>query len=493
MEKVEQALKLRPQIIATRTQVSQLRASVATHLDRLKPWDPEEEKRPAWAQIDEAERLEAAIELDRIALVQGLQAALNEDPLLPEAHRALAEYYQERMAESDLQGDGKSAQWECLLREHDRGEHALWLKGVGAFTLHTDPPGAEVILHRWTQRHRRLVLDEGRSLGKTPLDDMELEIGSYLLILRHPGCVPVRYPLAIERAKHWDGIAPREDRPLPIYLPQLGELAADDVYIPAGWTRYGGDPLAIDPLPAGRIWIDAFVMKCFPVTNGEYLEFLNDLVRRGMMGQALALCPHKETSDHLPLIRQMPGAASFQLAPGLGQQIHQVQRLPVVDISWWAAEAYGKWLAKKTGKPWRLPHELEWEKAGRSVDGRAFPWGEHFDPTWARVLNSTPGTPDCVQVDDYPVDESPYTVRGLGGNVRDFCLNKYSTHGPQVSQLNIKEGVPDEEDVWLVRGGNWLSAPRNARLANRFVSKKETTYNSVGFRLLQGWPINSER
>ena len=73
---------------------------------------------------------------------------------------------------------------------------------------------------------------------------------------------------------------PGQQEPQAIALPALGELDDDDVYVPAGWCWTGGDDAASDGLPARRLWIDGFVMKRHPVTNGEYLAFLNDLVER---------------------------------------------------------------------------------------------------------------------------------------------------------------------------------------------------------------------
>src|SRR5262249_5584065 len=134
--------------------------------------------------------------------------------------------------------------------------------------------------------------------------------------------------------------------------------------------------------------------------------------------------------------------------------------MPVTQIDWHAASAFARWIFEKTGQPWRLPDEIEREKAARGVDGRIFPWGDHGDPTFACVLEGHRGPPPPEPNPGPPVDESPYGVRGLAGNVRDWCLDVWPPEGPRIvsDRLRIDPAEPDDPDFCAIRGG-WWGAP----------------------------------
>ena len=88
-------------------------------------------------------------------------------------------------------------------------------------------------------------------------------------------------------------------------------------------------------------------------------------------------------------------------------------------ISFESAKSYALWLSKKEGKKWRLPTEEEWEKAAKGADLRSYPWGEHFDPSWACMRSSREKIlPSSIY--DFPIDESPFGVSGMAGNMIDW-------------------------------------------------------------------------
>jgi serine/threonine-protein kinase len=279
---VQEALALRPELDELLEESRVLAAEAEGLLESLPPTSPVGMKREAWAHQDRAAALtqEAAVKAE--LYVQTLRTALNHDPELREAHELLADHYraQHRVAEEggDILG---ASRLETALRFHDRGAHAAYLRGDGTMTLLTQPAGASVDLYQFVERDRRLVPRFERHLGRTPLRHVELPRGSHLLRIRSPGHHTALYPVQIGREQHWDGKRPGGRRIVPVTLLPEDALADDEVYVPGGWTRIGGDPEAIASLSRRRVWVDGFVIRRFPVTNREYLAFLNALVAAG--------------------------------------------------------------------------------------------------------------------------------------------------------------------------------------------------------------------
>lgn len=177
--------------------------------------------------------------------------------------------------------------------------------------------------------------------------------------------------------------------------------------------------------------------------------------------------------------------------------------MPVVRVSHAAVRRYAEWRVGRTGQAWRLPDELEWEKAGRGVDGRLYPWGDFLEETWCRTVLSLGSHGGICPVTDHPVDESPYGVRGLAGNVQDWCAGGWSEDRPDAadgtclrppapgpSPPTAVPGGPETADtpadaeVRIVRGGGWRLAGASARLCGRMTGRPERAYSSVGVRLV---------
>ena len=122
-------------------------------------------------------------------------------------------------------------------------------------------------------------------------------------------------------------------------------------------------------------------------------------------------------------------ASTVELLPARGRTLDYAARQPVVEVSWHQASAYAAFVAAQDGLPWRLPHELEWEKAARGVDGRIYTWGDHFEVNWASLSGSRDGPPSLDVIGAFPTDESPYGLRDVVGGVREWSANQWRIDG----------------------------------------------------------------
>ncbi|MEZ4296475.1 MAG: bifunctional serine/threonine-protein kinase/formylglycine-generating enzyme family protein [Polyangiaceae bacterium] len=482
---VEEARGIAPKLERLQERARDLDRQARDLLGQLPSYAPSSAKAEAWSLQDRAAQLRREAAVEEVGWFQTLRSALNEVPDLAEAHELLADYYRARLAAAEEAHETDAAvQYEALLRAHDLGKHAAFLNGHATVSLVTEPEGAVVSLYRYVEVERVLVQEYAGELGLTPLRNVPITKGSYVLRVRAPGHHELVYPVFVGRGEHWSGVAPGESEPRPIRMFRAGELSADEVYVPAGWFIAGGDAqLSGESLPRMRIWCEPMVVRRFPVTNREYLEFLNDLVANGLEEEAERRCPRGGFGLGDAPIFLRDGAGSYH-ASRPDEPHHQELDWPVVFVDWHNACAYAAWFSRRSGKPWRLLNELEWEKAARGVDGRLAPWGDHVDPGFACMLGSLPSA-TRVTVSSFPVDQSPYGVRGLAGNVRDWCINVWKADGPEVQRnvVTLDPASDEDDSARSARGGSWTTAPVFCRLAARFADKPSWRFGGVGFRL----------
>ena len=330
------------------------------------------------------------------------------------------------------------------------------------------------------------VLGEPRPLGSTPLDGAPLARGSWQLTLDHPACHEVAYPVFLERQGHWDGVPPGAEQPEPVPLPPLGTLADDDVYVPPGWFVAGGDPAAAGALPRRRMWCHGFVMKRFHISCREVADYLEFLVAEGRHDEVRSAGPrewHGQGAGGEPFWRpDADGHVAVGSDPD-GDPWHD--DWPVLMIEYAALVDYIRWRAEQDDLPWRLPAELEWEKAARGVDGRFFPWGDHLEPTWCAMRRSPVVSPSGHA--GYPVDTSPYGVRFLAGGAADWCLEPRDVAPPVDPRVVVPRTDPAATGH-VGRGGSWSSPAGNCRSAARgFGSSQRGMYSQSG-RMVRPWP-----
>ena len=193
------------------------------------------------------------------------------------------------------------------------------------------------------------------------------------------------------------------------------------------------------------------------ITNAQYAEFVSATGHR-------VPDVDRETWESYGLIHPFSRTRRFawvQGAPPKGRENH-----PVVLVSRGDAEAYAGWLSAATGQSWRLPSELQWEKAARGADGRRFPWGNTFAP---KLLNSHDAGPfDTLPVGSFPKGASPFGMLDPAGQVFEWTADTPSSGRS------------------IVKGGSWDDKGCGVcRPAARHTRPVELKHILIGFRLVR--------
>ena len=225
------------------------------------------------------------------------------------------------------------------------------------------------------------------------------------------------------------------------------QISFDWVEIPAGEFLMGSNPIAPitsypDESPEHQIDLEEFFISAKPITNAQYEKFV---------------------------------ASTGYKKPGhwIGGVVPPKKREhPVTYIDWNDANAFARWCGAS------LPSEAQWEKSARGSDGRLFPWGDE-EPT-NEDANFGNSIGDTTEVGTHKSGASIFGVLDLAGNVWEWTSSIHREY-----PYNSNDGREDV-NLWgarVVRGGNYLSAAKNIRCADRHSIYPTARDIYIGFRV----------
>lgn len=314
------------------------------------------------------------------------------------------------------------------------------------------------------------------------------------------------------------------NRKLCAALPALAALAAgpilaevpenglgDMVRIPAGEFLFGTAPGRADPSmaefgmnkvpfaderPQRSVWLDAYYIDRYEVTNREYSRFViesnhwvpDTWVASGyLMDRDVLSVAHPELEDLRNIARDvfeiyddLDDLDRDALLDTIEARRKAQDPLPVTGVDWEDAAAYCAWAGK------RLPTEREWEKAARGTDGRDYPWGDEWS---IRKVNAGMGADlGVMPVGSIEDGRSPYGLYDMAGNVMEWVADWYQPY----------PGSDYESDAFgeryrVVRGGGWGGLGHYVishfyRTSYRFYLDPESRYQDLGFRCAKDAP-----
>ncbi|MBT8487717.1 MAG: ergothioneine biosynthesis protein EgtB [Gemmatimonadetes bacterium] len=237
------------------------------------------------------------------------------------------------------------------------------------------------------------------------------------------------------------------------------------VRFPGGPVRIGTDDLSTtydNERPVHEVELNPFAIDVHPVTNGAYLDFIED---GGYDDPA-----HWAQEGWAWRREEAVDAPKYWVRAENGWSERFMDRLgaldpsrPVCHVCYWEADAYARWAGK------RLPTEFEWEAAASwdpaSNRRSPYPWGdEEPSPLQANL--------DALVFETTPVGAYPSGASALGcwdmlGNVWEWTSSDFHAYpGYQMFPYPEYSEAFYGPDFKVLRGGSW--ATRFGAVRNTF-------------------------
>lgn len=245
-------------------------------------------------------------------------------------------------------------------------------------------------------------------------------------------------------------------------LQQIGDTRSGIGLRPDGvpdiaWMSVDAGQVTLDGESGDQFDVDAFELGRYPITWKQYRAFLegSDGFRNQQWWRGLACTPEQRTQP-----RNMKwGFDSY----------------PAIEVSWYDAIAFCRWLTERLSSPIRLPSEWEWQWAATNAGSSDYPWTGEWDNSLSNSFESGIGRTMAVGL--YPAGRSRWGIDDMSGNVWEWCSNQ-------------KEGSRSTDTAGdaarVLRGGAWNTYSGTLRVAYRIDARPEYRHHNIGFRVCRG-------
>ncbi|MFL6164001.1 MAG: ergothioneine biosynthesis protein EgtB [Jatrophihabitantaceae bacterium] len=253
--------------------------------------------------------------------------------------------------------------------------------------------------------------------------------------------------------------------PLPS-IPRSAGLPAE-VLVPGGEFSMGTstEAWALDnERPAHRVEVPAFWIDTVPVSNGDYLAFMDAGGYAEQRWWTAAGWAYRQQAELVaPLFWQRDADGSWWRR-SFGTLVPIDPAEPVLHVCQHEAAAYAAWAGR------RLPTEAEWEKAARwdpaTGRSRRYPWGDG-DPS-PELANLGQRHLGPARVGSYPVGASPLGVHQLIGDVWEWTASTFGPYpGFEVFPYPEYSKVFFGPEYYVLRGGSFGTDPAACRATFR--------------------------
>lgn len=258
-----------------------------------------------------------------------------------------------------------------------------------------------------------------------------------------------------------------------VFVASAGSLAKGQQFETpsAGTANFRSDNQTLNP---GDVFRDCDVCpEMVVVPAGSF-----DIVNKGSVG-----VDDVETAIHHVTIPKPFAVGKYEVTQfewrqieGWNVSLEKGDNNPVEKISWPNAQLFVKRLSEKTGRPYRLMSETEWEYAARAGTTSDYWWGNDFDETKANI------GPRTLPVGQYSAN--PFGLHDMHGNVWEWvedCWDESYAGLPLDGTARTTENCVFR----IIRGGSMGGLPRHLRSDSRARARAYLNYRfgTIGLRV----------
>ena len=260
---------------------------------------------------------------------------------------------------------------------------------------------------------------------------------------------------------------------MPVELPDdVLTLAGEMVQVPAGSFVMGSpddEPFRDDnESPMKEITLKSFAIGKYPVTIAQWRAFVEDTEREQ---------PEATGNTSFDGQNSWYRVASWDKPNGGARTPDDSE--PVTCVTWQDAKDYVTWLCEKTGLPFRLLTESEYEYAARAGSTSAYYCGEHVtyaDANFGRHYGSR-----TTPVGIFP--PNGWGLYDMMGNAWSWVEDDYDGGNLETVPTDGSAQVIEGAEKKAVRGASWNVMGEYLRHANRDGYVPDERAARLGFRI----------
>ncbi len=155
---------------------------------------------------------------------------------------------------------------------------------------------------------------------------------------------------------------------------------------------------------------------------------------------------------------------------------------PIVNITWYDAAAYCKWLSEETGDNYSLPTEAQWEYAARGGNkSKEYEFAGSNNINEIAWFDETTYERGTRPVGTLKANE--LGVFDMSGNAMEWCFDGYAKYSKK--KQNNPQGGSQAILEKIIRGGSWFYVEEFCRTTQRDCPKANKTKFDYGFRVVK--------